>query len=98
MKTRRGDIAQLTLEPGQYDFSKAKRGAIEKLSPGKTRVTIRPDNEILEWFRAEVEDKGAGSYQKMINDALHGRIGKKGEPLTLSFSGERIAVVRGSPP
>jgi retron-type reverse transcriptase len=30
----------------EYDFSKAKRGAIEKLSPGKTRITIRLDNEI----------------------------------------------------
>lgn len=54
----------------EYDFSKGKRGAIDKLSPGKTRITIRLDNEVVEWFRSQVELKGGGNYQTMINDAL----------------------------
>ncbi len=65
----------------EYDFSKAKRGAIEKLPPGKIRITIRIDNEVLEWFRGKVDDKGGGSYQTMINDALREHIDREGEPL-----------------
>jgi len=37
---------------------------------GKTRITIRIDNDVLEWFRHEVEAAGAGSYQTLINRAL----------------------------
>lgn len=37
---------------------------------GKTRITIRIDNDILEWFRNEVEAAGAGNYQTLINRAL----------------------------
>jgi len=65
----------------EYDFKKAKRGAVEKLPPGKTRITIRIDNEVLEWFRAKVDKKGGGSYQTMINDALCEHIKRGGEPL-----------------
>ena len=36
----------------------------------KTRITIRIDNDILEWFRNEVEAAGAGNYQTLINRAL----------------------------
>jgi uncharacterized protein (DUF4415 family) len=37
---------------------------------GKTRITIRIDNDVLEWFRSEVEAAGAGNYQTLINRAL----------------------------
>ena len=53
-----------------YDFSKGKRGALVPIPPGKTRITIRLDNDIIEWFRSQVEQKGGGSYQTMINAAL----------------------------
>ena len=53
-----------------YDFSKGRRGAIVTAQPGKTRITIRLDNEILDWFRSQVEARGGGSYQSMINGAL----------------------------
>ena len=33
----------------EYDFSGGKRGAVLKAPPGKTRITIRLDNDILEW-------------------------------------------------
>ncbi len=65
----------------EYDFSKGRRGAIEKPLPGKTRITIRIDNEVLDWFRARVDDKGGGNYQTMINDALVEHIKREGEPL-----------------
>ncbi len=65
----------------EYDFSKGGRGAIEKPLPGKTRITIRIDNEVLDWFRARVDNKGGGNYQTMINDALVDYIKREGEPL-----------------
>jgi uncharacterized protein (DUF4415 family) len=65
----------------EYDFSKGRRGAIEKPLPGKTRITIRIDNEVLDWFRARVDNKGGGNYQTMINDALVDYIKREGEPL-----------------
>jgi uncharacterized protein (DUF4415 family) len=65
----------------EYDFSKGRRGAIEKPLPGKTRITIRIDNEVLDWFRARVDNKGGGNYQTMINGALVEYIKREGEPL-----------------
>lgn len=52
----------------EYDFSKGKRGAVIP-SPGKTRITIMLDDDIIEFFRAKAEADGAG-YQTMINAAL----------------------------
>jgi len=54
----------------EYDFRKGKRGAILPASTGKTRITIRLDDEILEWFRDQADAAGGGSYQSMINEAL----------------------------
>jgi uncharacterized protein (DUF4415 family) len=54
----------------EYNFSKGKRGAIEPAPPGKTRITIRIDNDILDWFRHEVDRMGGGNYQTLINNAL----------------------------
>ncbi len=54
----------------EYDFSPGKRGAVLRTSPGKTRITIRIDDNILEWFRDQVHKAGGGSYQTLINNAL----------------------------
>jgi uncharacterized protein (DUF4415 family) len=51
-----------------YDFSKAKPGPAIA-SPGKTRITIMLDNDLLEAFRAKAESQGSG-YQTLINEAL----------------------------
>jgi hypothetical protein len=56
----------------EYDFSKGKRGAVIP-SPGKTRITIMLDDEIIEFFRARAEAEGSG-YQTMINAALRSAI------------------------
>jgi hypothetical protein len=37
---------------------------------GKTRITIRIDDDILEYFRDRVDAAGTGNYQSMINSAL----------------------------
>jgi len=52
------------------DFSTAERGAVLPVEPGKTRITIRLDNAVLEHFRRQVERAGSGNYQTLINDAL----------------------------
>ncbi len=65
----------------QYDFSQGKRGAVESVPPGKTRITIRLDDEVLAWFRALVHEQGGGNYQTLINDALRQHIQQKREPL-----------------
>jgi len=58
----------------EYDFSKGKRGAILQVPKGKTRITIRLDDDILQWFRNQVNTSGGGNYQTMINDALRQHI------------------------
>jgi uncharacterized protein (DUF4415 family) len=65
----------------EYDFTKAKRGAVVATPPGKTRVTIRLDNGVLDWFRKQVNDTGGGNYQALINDALLEHIARRREPL-----------------
>ena len=52
------------------DFSRAKRGAVVKAEPGKTKISIRLDNVVLEYFRGLVDNAGGGNYQTLINDAL----------------------------
>jgi uncharacterized protein (DUF4415 family) len=54
----------------QWDTEKAKQGPVVKPSPGKTRITIRVDTDILNWFRNQVHKRGGGNYQTLINDAL----------------------------
>ena len=52
----------------EYDFSKAKRGATIQ-SPGKTRITIMLDDDVIEYFRAQADAEGVG-YQTLINALL----------------------------
>lgn len=52
------------------DFSRAKRGPVVTPAPGKTKISIRVDNSVLEYFRALVDKAGGGNYQTLINDAL----------------------------
>jgi uncharacterized protein (DUF4415 family) len=54
----------------QYDFSKARRGPLVPPTPGKTRITIRLDNDVIEHFQNIVDRAGGGNYQTLINDAL----------------------------
>lgn len=63
----------------EYDFSKAKRGAVIP-SPGKTRITIMLDDDVIEAFRQRAEAAGTG-YQTEINRALRLYL-EHGEPLT----------------
>jgi uncharacterized protein (DUF4415 family) len=66
----------------QYDFSRAIRGPVVPAAPGKTRITIRIDDDVLAWFRTEVHRAGGGNYQTLVNAALRAHIeGSRGMTL-----------------
>jgi uncharacterized protein (DUF4415 family) len=52
------------------DFARAKRGPVVKPEPGKTKISIRLDNVVLDHFRNRVDAAGGGNYQTLINDVL----------------------------
>jgi metal-responsive CopG/Arc/MetJ family transcriptional regulator len=63
------------------DFSAGRRGAVLPPSKGKTRITIRIDNDVLDWFREVVNRSGGGNYQTLMNDALREHVEGKRENL-----------------
>jgi uncharacterized protein (DUF4415 family) len=65
----------------EHDFSKARRGPVIPVPKGKTRVTIRLDEDVVTWFRDQVEAAGGGNYQSLLNDALRQHIARAREPL-----------------
>ena len=65
----------------EYDFSGARRGAVVKPPHGKTRITIRLDDDVVEWFRGQVEAAGGGNYQTLINEALREYMAHRAERL-----------------
>lgn len=65
----------------EYDFSKGRRNPYASAAKGKTRITIRLDDDILAWFRERVNELGGGNYQTLINQALRGSMGAVSEPL-----------------
>jgi uncharacterized protein (DUF4415 family) len=58
----------------EYDFDNAKRGAVVP-QPGKTRITIYIDDDVLETFRERSDASGKG-YQTIMNQALREFLGK----------------------
>lgn len=65
----------------EYDFSGARRGPVIPAAKGKTRITIRLDDDVLAWFKERVHEAGGGNYQTLINDALRSIVERPAEPL-----------------
>jgi hypothetical protein len=65
----------------EYDFSKARRNPYAPAAKGKTRITIRIDDDVLAWFRQQVNEMGGGNYQSLINQALRRSMGASSETL-----------------
>jgi len=65
----------------EYDFSGASRGPVVRPPHGKTRITIRIDDDLLAWFKEQVHAAGGGSYQRLINDALRDYVEHRAVPL-----------------
>ncbi len=64
----------------EYDLSDATRGPVDQ--PGKTRITIMLDNDVVAAFRARASDTGRG-YQTAINRALREHLASEGLETTL---------------
>jgi uncharacterized protein (DUF4415 family) len=69
----------------EYDFSRGKRGALDRVPKGKTRITIRLDEDVVRWFRDQVHATGGGNYQTLINLALREHIQSHDEPLEVTL-------------
>ena len=54
----------------EYDFSHGRQGAVVPSASNKTRITIRLDADVVNWFRDQVHAAGGGNYQTLINGAL----------------------------
>jgi uncharacterized protein (DUF4415 family) len=65
----------------EYDFSAGQRGPVVPIPPGKSRITIRLDQDILDWFKGQVHAAGGGNYQTLINSALREYTQQRREPL-----------------
>ena len=65
----------------EFDFSAAKRGPVDRGGSQKARITIRIDEDVLQWFRDEVHRAGGGNYQTLINQALRAHIAQDSEPI-----------------
>ena len=79
-----------------YDFSKAKRGPVLPAPAGKTRITIRIDDDVLDWFRKQVHDAGGGNYQTMLNRALREYMDGQIEPFENTLRRVLSEVLPGS--
>jgi uncharacterized protein (DUF4415 family) len=64
-----------------HDFRKGKRGPVVSVPQGKTRITIRLDDDVIAWFREQVHAAGGGNYQTLLNLALREYIADQKEPL-----------------
>jgi len=68
-----------------YDFSNGKRGRILPPEPdpaGKTRITIRLDEDLVDYFLNESDSYGgAKGYQTLINEALRQHVEGKAPKL-----------------
>lgn len=65
----------------EHDFRTGRRGPVIQAPGGKTRITIRLDDDVLEWFREQADAAGGANYQTLINRALREYIEERGEPL-----------------
>jgi len=80
----------------EYDFRRAKRGAVIATPPGKTRITIRIDDDVLEWFRKQAHGAGGGNYQTLVNQALREYMEHQVEPIEETLRRVILEVVPGA--
>ena len=75
----------------EYDFSKGRRGPV-LASPGKTRITIMLDDEVLEFFRNRAESVGSG-YQTLINAELRRVVATMSSASVEPLTAERLRQI-----
>jgi len=60
-----------------YDFSTGKRGSVVQAPSGLTEIKLLLDDEVIDWFRQQVNEAGGGDYQALINAALREHIHRR---------------------
>jgi uncharacterized protein (DUF4415 family) len=65
----------------EHDFGDARRGPVVEVPAGKTRITIRLDADVVQWFKDQVHAAGGGNYQTLMNAALREFMEWRREPL-----------------
>lgn len=81
----------------RYSFRGGKKEPVAGVPHGKTRITIRLDNDIVEWFRERAHSAGGGNYQTMINDALREYVSRDAEELEETLRRVVREELRGRP-
>jgi len=67
------------------DFSSGKRGSVVPSDLNKVRITIRLDADIINHFKAQVNNAGGGNYQTLINEALREQIQTQNKSLEVTL-------------
>lgn len=57
-----------------FDFGAGTRGPIVPPAPGQTLISVHLDDEVIDWFRRQVNEAGGGDYQALINAVLREHI------------------------
>jgi len=65
----------------EYDFRQSKASPLANATKGKTRITIRLDEDVVAWFKQQVDEAGGGNYQTLINSALRQFMSETKEPI-----------------
>ena len=65
----------------ENSINHAQQGSILISAPGKTRITIYLDDDVLAVFRGWASHEGRG-YQTLINEALRAAIAPEAVPVT----------------
>lgn len=65
----------------EYDFRNARRGPAVPAAAGKTRITIRLDDDVVGWFKEQAHALHGANYQSLINQALREHMQASYEPL-----------------
>lgn len=69
----------------EYDFKNARRGPAVASAPGKTRITIRLDDDVVGWFKEQAHARQGANYQSLINQALREHMQATYEPLEITL-------------
>jgi hypothetical protein len=77
----------------EYDFSQGKRGTIDPAPAGKTRITIRLDDEIIAWFRQQAEQAGGGTHSPQLLEQYKSVVRNEFFPAR-GFGEARLSIAR----
>ncbi|MBI3326613.1 MAG: hypothetical protein HYZ81_07920 [Nitrospinae bacterium] len=54
----------------EYDFSQGRRGPVIPPNPNQTRVWVHIDADLLDWGLVQLDARGGGTFDDLVNEAL----------------------------